>query len=91
MALYVPVAGNASAQGVWHVCPLGSLTSAPGGSDSNCTVSITGFGLKTSKSTNCAFDEQAASELAHAMIARTRYMTLTVYSARRNPPSTAAG
>ena len=70
--------GNASAQGVRQVCPLDALASAPGGSDSKLTVSSDGPGLRPSRLIHSGVDEHAARARAPPMIARTRYIILTV-------------
>jgi len=66
--------GNASSQGVRQVCPLDVLASAPGGTDSNRTVSIIGDGFNASRFIQSGVDEHAARASAPLTITMTRYM-----------------
>ena len=53
-----------SAQGVRQVCPLDTLASAPGGSDSKRTESMIGAGFNPSRFIQSGVDEHAASASA---------------------------
>jgi hypothetical protein len=59
--------GNASAQGDWQVWPCAVRTSAPGGSDSNCTVCNCGADWSDSQ-LGIETDPQPASATAVAAI-----------------------
>lgn len=83
MTVIGALVGSASAQGVRQVCPLEILASAPGGSDSNCTLSIDGSDLKISF---IELDEHAARASAPPMMAITRYIIGLIRPLERHRP-----
>jgi len=83
VAVWPSVTCKASEQGVRHVWSP-TLTSAPGGSDSKRTASVTGAGLKKSK---FEFEDvQAASRRPPPTIAITRYMMNPVHQVDNHLP-----
>jgi len=66
--------GKARAQGVRQDCPFEVLASAPGGSDSNRTVSIIGDGLTEPRFSQSGDDEHAASASEPPTTIKTRYI-----------------
>jgi len=75
VTVIVALADKESEQGVRQVCPVEVFASAPGGSDSNCTVSIAGAGFSASRFIQSGV-EHAARANPPITIAITRYILL---------------